>query len=74
MSAALATDQFRILRNARDGSAAAARVSRPKGCWPDVERLAGENLVTSRHGALRPAQSGATQLTSGLPAEPAQGD
>ena len=75
MSASLTTDQFRILRDARDGIAPAASWAlRPKGYPLDVEQLVRENLVTSHHGELRLTPSGATRLKASLPAEPAQAD
>ena len=74
MSATLTTDQFRILRDARDGVAAAARAFRPKDYFLDVEHLVRENLVASHQGLLRLTPLGATHLKATVPAEPAPAD
>jgi hypothetical protein len=62
MSSALTTDQFRILRNARDGITAAACVFRPKSYFLDVEMLVREHLVTSRDGRLDLTPRGTAHL------------
>ena len=62
MSSALTTDQFRILRNARDGITAAACVFRPNSYFLDVEMLVREHLVMSRDGRLDLTPRGAAHL------------
>ena len=62
MIPALTTDQFRILRMARDGITAPAWVFRPKGYLLDVEQLVRDKLVTSRDGIVQLTPLGATRL------------
>jgi hypothetical protein len=62
MSDPLTTDQFRILRNARDDVAAAAWAFRPKGYLRDVDMLVRERMVTSCDGRLQLTPLGATHL------------
>ncbi len=62
MSDPFTTDQFRILRHARDGVAAAAWVFRPKGYLRDVDMLVRERLITSCDGRLQLTPLGAAHL------------
>jgi hypothetical protein len=74
MATPLTTDQFRILRMARDGISAPARVFRPKGYFLDVEQLVRENLVTCPNGIVQLTALGATRLGPTLAAEHVPGD
>lgn len=74
MSPTLTTDQFRILRMARDGISAPAWVFRPKGYFLDVEQLVRENLITCPNGIVQLTPLGATRLRPALAVEPIPGD
>ncbi len=74
MQPPLTTDQFRILRNARDGTTAPACVFRPRAYFFDVEHLVRQHLVTAPGGDVQLTPLGAMQLTLTLRAETVPGD
>jgi hypothetical protein len=64
MSDPLTTDQFRILRNARDGVKAIAELFQPRSYVLDVEMLVRDRLLAMRNGAFVLTPLGAAFLAA----------
>lgn len=67
MDDTLTTDQFRILRNARDGCVAPSSLLRPKTYLVDVEVLLKAELVTSGAEGLTLTPTGTACLEGSRP-------